>query len=255
MRISAILLLGLMKDEAAYGPLLDISHEEEFAEDVKKALVFIGRDNPASLLKLFNTDNSHQLRFICDIAGEIVSPVYYDVLEAQLKNEDGHVRSIAARSISTLGNVKAVRKLMKLLTDPYEDVQEAAVYALGNLKRPEIPGLVSLLKSEDHFLRRNIARLLGRIKAVDAVSDLGFALKDEKVTVRKAVVEALSAIGTPEAVRYLTYAFTDEDPDIRISATLSLGTIGGAGILDSLIILTADPDNFVRVSAARALGC
>jgi hypothetical protein len=77
VRISAILLLGLMKDEAAYGPLLDISHEEEFAEDVKKALIFIGRENPESLLKLFSTDNPHQLRFICGVA-EITSPVYYD---------------------------------------------------------------------------------------------------------------------------------------------------------------------------------
>lgn len=255
VRISAILLLGLMKDEAAYGPLLDISHEEEFAEDVKKALVFIGSENPESLLKLFQTDNSHQLRFICDVAGEIASPVYYDVLEDLLKNDDGHVRAIAARSISTLGNRRAKEKLIKLLTDPYEDVQETAVNALNNLKDTlNTDELLDMLKSENHFLRRNIARLLGKIKAEDAVTALGFALKDEKIMVRKEVVEALSSIGTPEAVRYLTNALTDEDPDIRISVTLSLGAIGGEGILDLLIILAADQENFVRVSAAKALG-
>jgi HEAT repeat protein len=255
VRISAILLLGLMKDEAAYGPLLDISHEEEFAEDVKKALVFIGREKPESLLKLFNTDDSHQLRFICDVAGDIVSPVYYDVLEKLLKNEDGHVRSIAAHSISTLGSAKAMKELIKLLTDPYEDVQEAAVDALVNLKNDlNINEFTDMLKSKNHFLRRNAIRILGKIRALNTVTELGFALKDEKVMVRKAVVEALSLIGTPDAVRYLTYALTDEDPDIRISATLSLGAIGGEGILDSLIILAADPDNSVRVSAAKALG-
>ena len=255
VRISAILLLGLMKDEAAYGPLLDISHEEEFAEDVKKALVFIGSGNPESLLKLFHTDNVHQLRFICDVAGKIVSPVYYDVLEELLKHDDGHVRTLAALSISTLGFGKAKGKLLQLLTDPYEDVQEAAVNALNNLKHSlNTPELIDMLKSENRFLRRNAARLLGKIKAEDAVEDLGFALKDENIMVRKAVVEALSSIGTPQAVRYLTYALTDEDPDIRISATLSLGAIGGEGILDSLIILTSDPDDFVRVSAAKSLG-
>lgn len=255
VRISAILLLGLMKDETVYGPLLDISHEEEFAEDVKKALVFIGSGNPKSLLKLFNTDNSHQLRFICDVAGKIVSPVYYDVLEELLKNDDGHVRTRAALSISKLGDSKAKPELLKLLTDPYEDVQEAAVNALSNLQNSlNTHELTDMLKSENHFLRRNAVRLLGKIKAEDAVADLGFALKDDKIMVRKAVVEALSSIGTPDAVRYLTYSLTDEDPDIRISATLSLGVIGGEGILDSLIILTADPDDFVRVSAAKALG-
>ena len=255
VRISAILLLGLMKDEAAYAPLLDISHEDEFAEDVKKALVFIGRDNPESLLKLFNTDKPHQMRFICEVAGEIVSPAYYDVLEEMLSNEDGHVRSIAARSISKLGNGKAKEKLMELLTDPYEDVQEAAVDALKNLQNIlNINELVGMLKSENHFLVRNIACLLGKIRAGDAVAALGFALKDAKVMVRKAVVEALSIIGTSDAVRYLTYALTDEDPGIRISSALSLGAIGGEGTLDSLLILASDPDDFVRVSAAKALG-
>lgn len=255
VRISAILLLGLMKDAAAYGPLLDISHEEEFAEDAKKALVFIGSGNPESLLKLFQTDNPHQLRFICDVAGKIVSPVYYDVMEALLDNYDGHVRTTAALSISKLGDGRAAKKLLGLLTDPYEDVQEAAVIALSNLRNAlNTRELIGMLKAENYFLRRNAARLLGQIKAEDAVKDLGFTLKDEKIMVRKAVVEALSSIGTPEAVRYLTYSLTDEDPDIRISATLSLGAIGGEGILDSLIILTADPDDFVRVAAAKALG-
>ena len=255
VRISAILLLGLMKDEAAYGPLLDISHEEEFAEDVKKALVFIGSGKPESLLKLFDTDNPHQLRFISDVAGKIVSPAYYDVLEMLLQNDDGHVRSIAARSIAKLGDRKSIEKLVQLLTDPYEDVQEAAVDALSNLEGMLDTGeLIGLLRSENHLFKRNAARLLGKIRAQDAVEDLGFALKDEKIMIRKAVVEALSSIGTPDAVRYLTYALTDEDPDIRISATLSLGAIGGEGILDSLLILTADPDHFVRVSAAKALG-
>ena len=255
VRISAILLLGLMKDEAAYGPLLDMSYEEEFADDVKRAFVFIGKDRPDSLLTLFDTDNPSQLRFICAVAGEIVSPVYYEMLAKLLSNDDGHVRSIAARSIAQLNIVESVPKLMRLLTDPYEDVQEAAVDALSALRQLlQLQELFRMLRSEDSVLRRNAARLLGKIEATEAVKELGFALKDEKISVRKAVVGALSLIGTDEAMRYLTHALTDEDPDIRIAATLSLGAIGGEGTLDSLTILTADPDNFVRVSAAKALG-
>ncbi|MDH4231028.1 MAG: HEAT repeat domain-containing protein, partial [Nitrospirota bacterium] len=200
VRISAILLLGLMKDEAAYGPLLDISHEEEFAEDVKRALIFIGKENPESLLKLFSTDNPHQLRFICGVAGEISSPVYHDTLLGLLNNEDGHVRAIAARGVSRTGDGKTKEKLILLLSDPYEDVQEAAVDALANLKDVlNVNELAGILKSENHFLRRNAARILGKIKARDAVAALGFALKDEKIMVRKAVVEALSLVGTKEA--------------------------------------------------------
>ncbi|MBI5076371.1 MAG: HEAT repeat domain-containing protein [Nitrospirae bacterium] len=255
VRVSAIVMLGLMKDEAAYGPLLDISHEEEYAEDVKGAFVFIGRDRPESLLKLFDSGNPHQLRFIAEVAGEVASPVYYDMFARLLDDDDGHVRSIAARSIARLNKSDAVSMLLTRLADPYEDVQEAAVDALGMLQQYlHLQELLAMLRSDSAVLRRNVARLLGKMKADRAVKELGFALKDEKVAVRKAVVGALSQIGTDEAVRYLKYALTDEDPDIRIAATLSLGAIGGDDILDSLTILTVDPDNFVRVSAARALG-
>ncbi|MHB8882109.1 MAG: HEAT repeat domain-containing protein [Thermodesulfovibrionales bacterium] len=255
VRISAILLLGLMKDEAAYGPLLDISHEEEFAEDVKNALVFIGRHKPESLLKLFDTGNPHQLRFICEVTEKIVSPVYYDILHTLLSNEDGHVRATAALSISRLKDMRATPKLRAMLVDPYDDVQEAAVSALANLAGafPD-EELVRMLKDDNPVLRRNTARLVGRLRHAALVGDLGFALKDSNNKVRQSVVETLSLIGTDEAVRFLTYALTDEEPAIRISAALSLGQIGGEGVRDSLTILAADPDNSVRVAAAKSLG-
>ncbi len=255
VRISAILLLGLMRDEAAYGPLLDISQEEEFADDVKNALVFIGKGKPESLLKLFDTDNPHQMRVISEVAGKVASPVYYDMLERLLSHEDGHVRSQAAAGVARLGETRAVPKLLLLLADMYEDVQEGAVRALADLAHAlKAEELVAVLGSDNPVLRRNIACLLGRMKAVQTVDDLGFALKDASVKVRKAVVEALASIGTAEAVRYLTLALTDEEPDIRVAAALSLGGIGGEGVLDSLVLLTADPNTSVRVAAARALG-
>ncbi|HYQ47671.1 MAG TPA: HEAT repeat domain-containing protein, partial [Thermodesulfovibrionales bacterium] len=145
VRISAILLLGLMKDEAAYGPLLDISHEEEFSEDVKKAFVYIGRDRPESLLKLFETGNPHQLRFICEVAGKIASPVYYNKFANLLNDEDGHVRAVAARSMAGLNKAESVPLLKRLLIDQYEDVQEAAVDALDMLRQHlELADLVSM---------------------------------------------------------------------------------------------------------------
>lgn len=255
VRISAIMLLGLLRDEAAYGPLLDISHEEEFAEDVKNALVFIGLSKPESLLKLFDTDNPHQRRFICEVAGRIVSPVYYDVLASMLDNEDGHVRSAAAISISKLGDARIVGRLRMLMRDPYVDVQESAVEALVNLRTAlDVVDFIRDLRDASPVVRRNTALLLGEVRASEAVLDLGFALKDDEVRVRRAVVEALSGIRTDEAVKYLSYALTDESSDIRISAALSLGTIGGEGVFESLTLLSSDPDSTVRVAAAKALG-
>ncbi len=255
VRISAILLMGLMRDEAAYGPLLDISQEEEFARDVKNALFFIGRERPESLLKLFDTDNTHRLRVICEVAGKVASPVYFDIFRRLLSDGDGHVRSHTAEGLARIGDARAVPELMKLLTDRYEDVQEAAVSAISRLGGAlTADELVGMLKSDNADLRRNAASLIGTLRASAAVEELGFALKDAHVGVRKAVVEALAAIGTPESVKHLTHALTDEEPGMRISAALSLGMIGGEGTIDSLTLLTADPDTSVRVASARALG-
>ncbi len=255
VRISAILILGLMKDERAYNPLLELSQDEKFKEDVKKALVFIGKDRPESLLKLFDTDNLYQKRFICEVAGRIASPVYYDILEKLLEDEDGHIRSLAVIAISKLSNFKAISPIKRLLADQYEDVQEAAVDALSNLRLGlSVSELIDLLDSANPALRKNAAVLLGKIGATEAVPALGFTLKDGNIGVRKAVVDAFSHLKTEESVRFLILALTDEEPDIRVLSALSLGHIGGEGIFESLSLLLSDSDDSVRVAVSNALG-
>jgi HEAT repeat protein len=256
VRISAILILGLMKDERAYNPLLEISQDENFREDAMKALVFIGKDRPESLLNLFETENLYQKRFMCEVAGRIASPVYYNILEKLLEDEDGHIRSLAAIAISKLGNLKAVEQIKRLLADPYEDVQEAAVDALSNLKSGlSITELIDILNSsESPALRKNIVALLGRIGATETVQALGFALKDGNIDVRKAVIEAFSNLNTEESVRFLILALTDEEPDIRVLSALSLGYLGGEGIFEALSFLLSDSDDSVRVAVSKAFG-
>jgi HEAT repeat protein len=255
VRISAILILGLMKDERAYSPLLDISQEENFSEDVKKAFVFIGRDMPESLLKLFETESLYQKRFICEVASRIASPVYYSAFEKFLQDEDGHMRSIAAVALSKIGDRKAVDSIKRLLTDEYEDVQEAAVEALSFLGSwLSVSELMDLLHDQNPVLRKNAALLLGKIGARKAIHALGFALKDGNVDVRKACVEAFSLLKTEDSVNFLIIALTDEEPFIRVSAAISLGRIGGKGVFEALSLLLSDSDDSVRVAVSKAFG-
>ena len=255
VRISSILILGLMKDERAYGPLLEISQEENFAEDVKKAFVFIGRDMPESLLRLFETDSIYQKRFICEVAGRIVSPVYYPAFEKLLRDEDGHLRSIAAVALSKIGDRRAVDSIKPLLADPYEDVQEAAVEALSRLASwLSVDVLVKLLHDQHPAFRKNAALILGRIGAAEAMHALGFALKDGDVSVRKACVEAFSLLKTEDSVGSLILALTDEEPSIRVSAAVSLGRTGGRGVFEALSLLLSDSDDSVRVAVSKAFG-
>lgn len=255
VRISAILILGLMKDERAYTPLLEISQEENFAEDVQRAFVFIGQDRPESLLKLFDTESIFQKRFICEVAGRIASPVYYAAFEKLLKDEDGHIRSIAAIALSKIGDPKAIEPIKRLLTDPYEDVQESAVEALSRLGSwLSVDELITMLHDVNPTLRKNAALILGKIGAQEAVTALGFALKDGNVDVRKACVEAFSLLKTEYSIKFLILALTDEEPYIRVSSALSLGRIGGEGVFEALSLLLSDSDDFVRVAVSKAFG-
>lgn len=255
IRVTAILLLGLMQDERALGPLLELFNEESLVEDVKRALIFIGRSKPVSLLPLFEIENQYQKRFITEVAVDVASPLYYPVFEGFLAEADGHVRALAAIGLSRIHDNKAVALLKRLLTDPYVDVQEAAVTALSSLMSGiDIEEFIGYLKDRNPSLRKNAALLLGAIGARGSVDALGFALKDEDVTVRIAVVDALSSLKGEASARYLVLALTDENPHMRASAALSLGSMGGPEALEPLILLLSDSDDTVRVSAIRSLG-
>lgn len=255
VRKSAILILGLMKDESVYTTLLEISQEEDFAENVKRAFVFIGKDKPESLLPLFDTENLYQKRFICEVAGRIASPVYYPVFEKFLQDEDGHLRSIAAIALSKIGNPGAMDPIKQLLNDPYQDVQEAAVEALSRLgSHLSVDELIAMLRDGNPKLRKNAALILGKTGAKGAVPALGFALKDGDVNIRRACVEAFSLLKTKDSIRFLIIALTDEDPYIRIASSLSLGRIGGEGVFEALSLLITDSDDSVRVGVSKAFG-
>jgi HEAT repeat protein len=255
VRSTAILVLGLMQDERALGPLLELCTDESLVEDVKRALIFIGKSRPESLIPFFGLDNPHDRRFITEVAVSVASPVYYPIFENLLDDRDGHVRAAAAIGLSKIPDKRAAESIKKLLSDPYVDVQEAVVEALGNLGNMiDVHEYIGYLKDKNPALRRNAALLLGKIAASESVSALAFALKDEDVSVREAVVGALSSLKTDESIRCLVFALTDENPRIRTSAALSLGSLGAEEGLEPLVLLLGDSDDEVRVAAIRALG-
>lgn len=255
VRISAIFLLGIMKDQSAIAPLLEVSLEEDFAEDVKRALVFIGRDKPGIIMPLLETSSLYQKRFVCDVASEIAAPLFFNVFKEFLKDEDGHIRAIAIKGLSKIGDLKAINLIKQLLSDPYDDVQEDAVKALCSLRSGiDVNEFVNAVNDKNPVIRKNAVMILGEIDAAGAIDKIGFALKDGDVRVRQAVVQALSRINKGDSVKYLTLALTDENSDIRASAALSLGNMKCAGAVESLLLLLNDSDDMVRASAVKALG-
>jgi HEAT repeat protein len=255
LRGPAILFLGIMRDKRALDPLLEMAADQMHTDEVKKALVYIGKENPEVLVPLFERESPYMKRFTCEVAAKVASPVYYDTMVALLDNEDGHVRSIAALALANIGDKRAISSIFNLFTDPYEDVQEASIRALGALSKGiDMGDVLRMIEDKDPVLRKNAALLLGELASEDAISALCFAQKDADVSVRRAVITALAAIKTEESVACLVRSLTDEDSDIRASAALSIGMAGAAVAVEPLCLLLKDTDEMVKVAVARALG-
>lgn len=251
----AILFLGLMRDERAIEPLLEMAADEFHTEEVKRALVYIGKEKPDLLVPLFDRESPFLKRLVCEIASEVASPVFYDIMVGLLEDDDGHVRSMAAKALANIGDIRAIKNLLKLFTDEYEDVQEVAIKSVGRLREGlDMAEIYSMLEGRDPVVRRNAALLLGETESPEFIHALCFAQKDEEVSVRRAVISALAAIRTPESVNCLIRALTDEDSEIRAAAALSLGSAGAREALEPLCLLLRDSDEMVKAAAARALG-
>ncbi|GBE38738.1 phycocyanobilin lyase subunit alpha [bacterium BMS3Bbin08] len=255
IRIAAILLLGLLKDKKVIPRLLEIAMEEDVHDIVVKALVFIGRSLPRSLLPFFRVSDAYQRRIICEVAGKVGDSAFFKHLVESLKDEDGHVRGNAAAALSNMNNSEAIPHIKPLLLDEYENIQEETIKSLAKLKKwLDQNEIIKGLSDENHILKKNTASLLGLIGDKGALEALGRALKDSHVTVRVSVVEAIGAIGGAEAVQYLILALSDESPEVRRVAAIAIGRMRADAGIEPLIILLKDPDVWVRASAAEALG-
>ncbi len=254
IRLIGILLLGLLKDSEAVQPLLDMSSEEEFQDEIKRALVFIGREIPDYIIGLFSNLHAGKKRFIMEVAVETGKSEFCDLFKEFLGDEDGHVRALAVRGISGIGDGSLVELILPLLDDEYQDVQEAAIDALVRLSDGvDRERLKEGLSSESANVRRNSAIILGRMDSVESVAAIGFLIKDSNVSVRKSAVKALALIQDPDIVKHIMIALTDEVPDIRVTAAYALGLSRAKEAVAPLVLLLADPDESVRVAAAKAL--
>lgn len=176
------------------------------------------------------------------------------VLPLLVALDDAHyaVRRDAALALGSIGDLRAVESLQRLLiTDPEEAVRAATAEALGLLVDDQaIPVLRAAVRDHAHSVRMAAALALARINWIPddeqeqlallvateqwsqlirhgpaAVPVLITALGDEYYGIRTGSAEALWRIGDP-AVEPLIRALRDQNPAIRAGATGVLMRLG-----------------------------
>ncbi|MCP4652057.1 MAG: hypothetical protein GY858_01555 [Candidatus Omnitrophica bacterium] len=210
-----------------------------------------------------------------DALGGVGSPAEEAVLALAeaLKDEDKVVRSHSAWALGEIGPAAkpALAQLRKLAKDDSEEfVRTAAQEAIEKIEKgsaenagvedAEIDRLIKGLKDPDPEVRKDSARVLGKIgpAAKPAVSALIDVLKDPDSKVRVNSARALAAIGpaAKEAISALTKALKDGNKYVRWNSAWALGQIGPAAepAVSSLIEALKDKDWVVRANSATALG-
>ncbi len=150
---------------------------------------------------------------------------------------------------------KALPALIQSVGDPNEEVQLAAVRALGQMKNPQ--SITTLLK----VMEQRVDWTSGRI--LEVLIGLGDLIKlpvltwltsvtDSRVTLL--LVQLCGLMRWSEAVPLLIPLLENYDAEIRVSAARAIGNIGDATTAEHLISMLIDENWEVRAQAAESLG-
>jgi len=159
-------------------------------------------------------------------------------------------------NVEKLKQKKDVRGLIKVLRSGERSLQYDAAAALKEVcDRSHVPlfrGL--LLNDSSDKVRKEAARILGKIGDDSAIELLNTALGDAEWDVRDAAVEAMGEIGGERAVEALIRALDDDSEVVRHSAIWSLGRVSGTRAVAALNELIQHKKAKTRQDAVRALG-
>jgi HEAT repeat protein len=164
------------------------------------------------------------------------------------------VRTAVAAPLVVIENLTAAMR------DENPRIRFDAIHALGVLAEAPLPPAQSkaLLGGLDHFdpvMRAATARVLGRLRVIDAGEPLIGALNDSNDVVRRCATEALGLIHEQRAVQSLTERFTYHKKGDAAAVTLSaLAMIPNASSRDLFRSRLMDGNDSIRRAAAEGLG-
>ncbi|MEG2173123.1 MAG: HEAT repeat domain-containing protein [Desulfovibrionaceae bacterium] len=182
-------------------------------------------------------------------------PFFEDILK---KHPDAEVLKNALYFIGIHIKCQSSAELLfSLLTNPHEDVKEAALEACIALNSPVLNRKFKELFRSDVPLQRMMAiYAMGRYDLRTNITELTEALEDESATVRQFAVEAFAANTQifQENIKYLLPRLFDENKDVRASLVELMGQSGNTDMVPHLLTALNDEDEWVCIRAVEALG-
>jgi HEAT repeat protein len=152
---------------------------------------------------------------------------------------------------------EAGERIFALLSDPRDDVKEAALEACTELGGEALNArFLTLFTDADPVNRLMAVYALGRIRLPGNLERIAEALLDPVPDIRKIALEAAadSCDGDEKGLEMIVSRLDDEAPDVRRTVVELLGRCPLGRGVPYLLRALADPDDWVRVRAVESLG-
>jgi len=179
------------------------------------------------------------------------------LIKKGLTSEYRDVKLFTIKKLGQLRVQRAVKPLMKLLSDKDPFIQQKAIESLGMLgDKRAIESLIKILKKKSYKpykLKKAAAEALSRI-GEPAAKELIELLKSEDKRIRLLVMDALIKIGSPEVSNHLIGMLKDKEPLIWSKAAIGLAKLKVGDPVKFLLEKLKSSDNQVRIYAISSLG-
>jgi HEAT repeat protein len=262
IRARAVDVFSISKDANAVPVLLEALRGEFFTVRARAALALgsIGDARTIPNLLPLLKDPENEVRIAaCTAVGKFSAPSTFDDL-ANVLLDDAiiEVRQAAVKALGETRHPEAIPFLMEALRDSFwwferEQSVRDLLTAIEKMGEPVVEPLVEALGDREGTVRKYAAIVLGRLRDIRAIEELGMALYDLHHDVSQAAAESLAQFGG-EAVGVLSEALTHPEAGVRERAVHGLGLIRDERVAPLLIEMLNDPDRAVKKQAIHSLG-
>ena len=185
---------------------------------------------------------------LSDLVSQPDSTAIVGLLEAE-KCFDPTASGAAMMLIQKLGNTPTVSDLLiKATQHPDADIRKGAVKHLGDLEDPNlIPTFESVLKNknESPYVLYNAIVALERLKDEPILPALNLATQTNAAQVRMHAAKMIGQLKAEEAIPSLIYLLADLDVYVRTESIKALTAIGEASIDPLIEVLDTDAQNIL----------
>ncbi|MDP1714237.1 MAG: HEAT repeat domain-containing protein [Anaerolineales bacterium] len=262
LRGRAAEVFSISKDKTAIPALLVALNGEYYTVRSRAALALgnIGEARVIPALFPLLKDKDDEVRSAaCTAIGKFRDPSTFDeITNILLDDPKIEVRQSAAQALGETKHPAAIPFLMEALRDSYwwyENGEGALVLlnAIEVMGSAVVEPLIEALGDREGTVRTFAAMVLGNMRDMRALEELGMAVYDLHHEVSQAAAQALAKFGAP-AVGVLSDALRHPEAAVREHAIIGLGKIQDTRVAPLLIEMLNDPERIVQKQAMQSLG-